>query len=106
MSYVHFRCDCGEKFKTKKFFKLRQNGEFVCYKATCPGCGVRAESKNELPIQKGARNTYAPKRKNRDRPAVVPANLKKLLAEEERLKKERQDGTDEVERGATESDDS
>jgi|AntRauTorcE11897_2_1112592.scaffolds.fasta_scaffold01324_7 hypothetical protein len=104
MSYVNFRCDCGEQFRTKKFFKMSYNGEFQCYKTTCPSCKKGVESQNEKPIIPGARNTYAPNRKDRDRPPVIPANLSKLLDKEKEYKKERENGKSEVERGTAEGD--
>lgn len=95
MSSVRFECDCGEVFETKKFYKVSVNGQFEAYKAICPTCrrGVK-NTGEELPPERGARNTYAPKRKDRDRPPVVPANLHKLLEEEKRLRQEQQDEVD------------
>jgi|AntRauTorcE11897_2_1112592.scaffolds.fasta_scaffold02896_6 hypothetical protein len=107
---LRFKCEnCGEDFASSRYFKLKNNGDFVGYKVYCQcGEGVLNDD-GELPVQKGrAHNPLPTKRAHRERAPLVPAGLNKLLDKEAELRRQNQeekdDGEDALESSATEGD--
>lgn len=84
-------CSVGPVVLTK-FFTYREAGVFKYHKGRCPNCDTMLKVEKVetgFDARPPSLHGLAVKRKHRDRPEVVPSDLAQKLAEEQRLRAER-----------------